>query len=207
MAIQVSGWFVMVLLLRVQPPCHNRGSCSGTRGLHRERFRLLHSPSLVAIFFGGGTVSAIWQLISPFCDWLMKIWVGIALCCNALWDHMTGGYFHRFLRPLTVPLHNTNGRQMPVARAVQRDCETVFSKCGLVFSQASPQSRNQGGGSPLTHSLSKMPAAIQWRHAQKIADLINRVRSNPHGQVFGCFFFFLLCAEEEVTTEVTFISA
>ena len=154
----------MVLLLRVQSPCHNRGSCSGTRGLHRERFRMLHSPSLVAIFLGGGTVSAIWQLVSPFCNWWCKYGLGllcVAMHCGITW---LVGIPTVFLRPLTVPLHSPNGTQMPAVRAVQEDCETVFSKRGLVCSQASPQSRNQGGGSPLTHSLSKMPAAIQWRH-------------------------------------------
>ena len=32
-----------------------------------------------------------------------------------------------FQRPLTVPLHNPNGRQMPAISAVQGDCESVYS--------------------------------------------------------------------------------
>ena len=61
-----------------------------------------------------------------YCDRLVNILVGIvvvAMHWGLKWSMRIATIFQR---PLTVPLHSPDGRQMPAVSAVQGDCERVY---------------------------------------------------------------------------------
>ena len=84
--------------------------------------RLLNSPSGVSV--GLRTVTGMWDLkltgsIGPDIVWDF-------LSCNGLWSCDRREFSLFFQRPLTIPMHGCNGRQLPAVRAVQGDCERVY---------------------------------------------------------------------------------
>ena len=89
--------------------------------------RLLHRPRLMAV--GLSECYETWPPIGWHHHFVIawyKFRLGLPhlLCimgsCD-LWE------FVPFYRPLTAPLHSPNGRQMPAIRAVQGDCERVYT--------------------------------------------------------------------------------
>ena len=94
-------------------------------------YRLLHSPSLVALGLSVGYETwppTGWHhaLVIGWSKYRLELpqpkWI---LGSHNWWE------FPPFLqRPLTVPLHSLNGRQMPAVRAVQGDCERVYGGWG-----------------------------------------------------------------------------
>ena len=91
--------------------------------------RLLHSPSLVAI--GLSVEKETW----PPIGWHHPSVIGwskyrLGLPCAPLHYGLTWpvGIPSVFQTPVTVPLHFPNGRQMPVVRFVQGDCDSVYAR-------------------------------------------------------------------------------
>ena len=88
--------------------------------------RLLHSPNRVAVGL------SVWYETWPPIGWHHPAVISwsryrlglprVAMHCGFMWLVGIATVFHR---SLTVSLHNPNGRQMPVIRAVQGDCERV----------------------------------------------------------------------------------
>ena len=91
--------------------------------------RLPHSPSLVAIGLSAGYET--WPPIGchhPFVIGWSIDRLGLPsapLHYGLTWPVGIPTVFHT---SVTVPLHCPNGRQLPAARAVQRDCERVYSR-------------------------------------------------------------------------------
>ena len=79
-----------------------------------------------------------WFVAVPVCG-LFGLWpfrfVAVSVCGRfGLWPFRLWPF--RFVAvmtcyPLTVPLHNSNGRQMPAVKALHGDCETVYTIVGL----------------------------------------------------------------------------
>ena len=85
-------------------------------------FRLLHSHTPMAVGLAVGY--KIWPLIGWHHLFLIG-WSKYRLVLpqlRCIEGHVTCGNFNHFRRPLTVPLHSSNGRQI---KAVQEDCEKV----------------------------------------------------------------------------------
>ena len=87
--------------------------------------RLLHSPRLVAVGLSAGYGTCIWLL------WLADLYrLGTSSHPMHYGLTWTVGISTVFQRPLTVPLHSPNGRQMPAVSAVQGDCGRVCQSTG-----------------------------------------------------------------------------
>ena len=95
--------------------------------LHCATSRLLHSLSLVAVGLSVGYET--W----PPIGWNRPFEISWSTCrlelpCVPKHYRLTWsmGIYTVLQRPLTVPLHSPNGKQMPAVRAVKRDCERVY---------------------------------------------------------------------------------
>ena len=101
-----------------------------SRQLLPSSCRGLHSPSLLA--FSGASNYPASHVVSLSG---LNIVAGTSTVLDSGWAAMhyelklPVGILTIFQRPLTVPLHSPDGRQLPAIRAVQGDCETVYFSC------------------------------------------------------------------------------
>ena len=89
---------------------------------------ILYPISLANLVVEVGTKHSHQILLAGFTFlWLAGLNIGwitpVVMDCGIMWQVGISTIFHR---PLTVPLHSLNGRQMPAIRAVQGDCEWVY---------------------------------------------------------------------------------
>ena len=90
--------------------------------------RLLHNPNLAAIGLSVGYET--WPSIAWHHTFVIGLWkyrLGLPQSAMDCGLKIPVGIPTILQRPLTVPLHSPNGRLLPAVRAVQGDCERVYS--------------------------------------------------------------------------------
>ena len=108
-----------VVLPLAQPPSASRHSGQSSP----RHSRLLHSPSLLAIWLSVGYET---RLVSPFEIGWSKYSLGLPSAPLHYGLKWPVGIPTVFQTLAIVPLHCPDGRQVPAVRAVQGDCERVY---------------------------------------------------------------------------------